>query len=268
MVNYVIIENEAFSLIRLKSQIEALRPQWNMAFSTETVEDSVEYFLSVDSKKIDLVFIDIELDDGNCFEIFRQLAKLGSHHFDIPVIFTTSYDQYVMQAFQLNSVDYLLKPVMDEDLKHAIEKWERISPAPPHLDIESLLGTLSSLTGKPVTKSPSRILITVGDRYRYEEINNIAYFLAEDKAVIACLKDGKQRLTDFASLNDVLPILSTDDFYQISRGVIANITAISQVSKFFKGRLAVILRAGNTEREVIVTAARKDEFLNWYGFRG
>ena len=268
MINYVIIENEEFSFIKLKSQIEALRPDWNLAFSAETVEDSVTYFAGVQASDIDLVFLDIELDDGNCFDIFRLLSNSGNRFFDTPVIFTTSYDQYAIKAFEMNSVDYLLKPVMDDDLQRAIEKWERTRPTHPQLDIDHLLDSLSSRMSQSPIKKVTRIPITIGEHYQYEDIDNVAYFLAEDKAVIVCLNDGRQRLTDFKSLNEVLPMLSTNDFFQVSRGIIANIQSISQVSKFFKGRLKVTLRSGSSEREVTVTAARKDEFLSWYGFGG
>lgn len=287
MTRYMIIENEELSRINLAAQIHQLRPDWELLATAETVEDSVAFLMDArNSSDIDILFLDIELDDGNCFDIFRELEKHDvrngcSSAFDIPVIFTTSYNQYAIQAFRLNSVDYLLKPVLEEDLLRAIQKWEHNNRrGTPHgIDTGELLRTLSSLmpqtefrdtpsprearrTGSPA----SRILIPSGDSYSYVATGGVAYFLAEDKAVYVVMSDsGRQRLTCFESLGDVMPHLDESDFFRLSRGVIANIHAVDKVSRYFKGRLQVTLKAGKSELKVTVAATRKAEFLAWYG---
>ena len=107
-MNYIIIENEAFALENLKHTVARLRPDYHLMFTAESIEDSVEYLLG--KPDIDLIFMDIELVDGNCFEIFRQVKV------ETPVIFTTAYDDFAIQAFQVDSIDYLLKPIAINEL--------------------------------------------------------------------------------------------------------------------------------------------------------
>lgn len=286
MINYAIIENEEISRLNLEYQIRRVRPDWKLRFTAETVEDTVAFFSESAAAGIDLLFLDIELDDGNCFDIFRELAEIGPQGKpvnDIPVIFTTSYNQYAIEAFRLNSVDYLLKPIQDEDLVRAVQKWERIRQEVPEApaDMEKLLKSFMLLMAQardrvgmssrfarqpPRTAGASRILIASGNSYYSVELSDVAYFKADDKVVYAVMKDtGRRRVTGFASLGEVTPLLPEEDFFQLSRGIIANISAVKRVSKYFKGRLLVTLGAGVTEEDVTVTAARKPEFLEWYG---
>lgn len=286
MINYAIIENEELSRLNLEYQIERLRPDWNLCFTAETVEDSVAFFKNAGTLKIDILFLDIELDDGNCFDIFRELAEnipQGQPIFDIPIIFTTSYDQYAIEAFRLNSVDYLLKPIQDEDLIRAIEKWERTRKDVAEIpyDLEKLVANFTSLMAQakqmsgcppfPAKESSGktgalRILITAGESYYSVELRDVAYFQADDKVVYAVMKDtGRRRVTGFASLGDLMPLLPEEDFFQLSRSIIANIASVKRVVKYFKARLLVTIAAGNVEEKVTVTAARKTKFLEWYG---
>lgn len=286
MINYAIIENEEFSRLNLAYQIGKLRPDWKLCFTAETVEDTVAFLMNTASSGVDLLFLDIELDDGICFDIFRELSEIKTQRRpinDIPVIFTTSYDQYALEAFRLNSVDYLLKPIQDEDLARAVQKWERTrrnsleTPADMEKLMLDLMTTMEQAKGKMdmtsrfIQKMPhqgvaSRILITTGNNYHSVELSDVAYFQADDKVVYAVMNGtGTRRVTGFASLGNVSPLLPDKDFFQLSRGIIANINAVKKVSKYFKGRLLVTLGAGATEEKVTVTAARKYEFLEWYG---
>lgn len=220
------------------------------------------------------------------FHIFRELAEKAEkrkHAFDIPVIFTTSYDQYAIEAFRLNSVDYLLKPIQDEDLSRAVRKWERtnhrdaeMSPSMGKLldGFEALaaqvkemaLQTPLSATAQFSKTTASRILITAGDSYYSVELQDVAYFQAGDKAVYIVMKDtGHRRVTDFSSLDEVMPLLPEEYFFRLSRSVIANIISVKKVSKYFKARLLVTLASGHEEENVTVTATRKAAFLEWFG---
>lgn len=290
MTRYAIIENEKLSRISLIDHINQLRPDWILSFTGETVEECVTFLSSDEAKNIDLVFLDIELDDGNCFDILRQLAYKsteGGTLFDVPVIFTTSYDKYALQAFQVNSVDYLLKPVLKEDLLRAIKKWERThekSIRQP-INTEQLLKTFTTWLSsgsdlntarhttprdnkKTTASEVTRILINSGNSYRYIETEEVAFFLAEDKGVYAVTKEnGRKFLTDLSNLGDLMPVLPENYFFQLSRSVIANIQSVAKVSKYFKGRLSVTLNAGEIEHTVTITAARKQDFLSWYGYR-
>lgn len=250
-MNYVIIENEEFARRNLRNIVEKVRQDAVCVFMAESVAEAVSYFGKEPS--VDLVFMDIELDDGNCFEIFRQCEL------KCPVIFTTAYDEYAIRAFKVNSIDYLLKPFGDEDVRKSIEKYERLTG--PHHDY-------STLDHEIKRSKASRILIGTGNTYTHVRIEDIAWVEASEKYISLMLEGGRSVLTDFASLGDVLEVLPTEDFYQISRSLIAYVGAIGKVSKYFKGRLMVHLKSGDEERGEVVSAARREAFLNWLGHSG
>ncbi len=251
-VNYIIIENEAFALENLKHTVARLRPDYHLMFTAESIEDSVEYLLG--KPDIDLIFMDIELVDGNCFEIFRQVKV------ETPVIFTTAYDDFAIQAFQVDSIDYLLKPIGDEALSAALDKLERLTSkqtAAP--DYTSLLRQML----QPANRQ--RILLSSGDNYSYAMIDDVAYFLSEDKYVYAYLRSGQRRMTEFRNLAEVEEILDSSHFFLVARNIIASIESIGKVSKYFNGRLKVEVQAGTDRQEAMVSAARRQPFLDWLG---
>lgn len=252
-MNYAILENEEFARRNLRNIIQNIRNDAVCVFMAESVAEAVSYFSK--DPELDLIFMDIELDDGNCFEIFKQCDLR------FPVIFTTAYDEYAVRAFKVNSIDYLLKPYGDDDVRAAIKKYEqRVMPVQP--DYPAVGHEISR------SRARSRILISSGDTYTYMRTEEIAWVEAGDKYISVILAGGRSVLTDFASLGDVLDVLDPEEFYQVSRSVIASIGSISKISKYFKGRLIVQLKAGQTERNETVSAARRDEFLAWLGHSG
>ncbi|MGM9815746.1 MAG: LytR/AlgR family response regulator transcription factor [Lepagella sp.] len=250
-MKYAIIENEEFALINLREVIKSVRPDYVCVFTAETVEDCVDYFRR--NPDVQLIFMDIELDDGNSFEIFRQV--------DIkkPIIFTTAYNEYAIQAFKVNSIDYLLKPVSEEDVERAIKKYETIHSASVLPDYQEIANRLAP---KPLRR---RILISDKNGYSFVTTDEIAWFEAEDKYVSIVLNTGKRLFTDFASLSDVIEVLDPDRFFHISRNVVASIDSIAKISKFFKGRLQVDIIASDETRTELVSAARRGDFLEWLG---
>lgn len=249
-MKYAIIENEEFASINLREVIKSVRPDYECVFMAETVEECVEYFsMDHDTR---LIFMDIELDDCNCFEIFRRTE------IKVPVIFTTAYDKYAIDAFKVNSIDYLLKPVSEEDVERALRKFESM-----HLSLPRNYKDVGDSITKARTRS--RILISYGAGYSFVSTDEIAWFEAEDKYISVILLDGRRMLTDFASLTDVMEVLDPDRFFQISRKVVASIESIGKISKYFKGRLQVGLVGSGESRTEIVSAARRTEFLGWLG---
>ena len=244
-MNYIIIENEAFALENLKHTVARLRPDYHLMFTAESIEDSVEYLLG--KPDIDLIFMDIELVDGNCFEIFRQVKV------ETPVIFTTAYDDFAIQAFQVDSIDYLLKPIGDEALGAALDKLERLT---------------SKQTAAPDYTSLLRQMLQPANRQRIllsSVIDDVAYFLSEDKYVYAYLRSGQRRMTEFRNLAEVEEILDSSHFFLVARNIIASIESIGKVSKYFNGRLKVEVQAGTDRQEAVVSAARRQPFLDWLG---
>lgn len=249
-MRYAIIENEEFALQHLKMMVSNLRPDYTLAFTAESVEECVEYFGLQPS--LDLIFMDIELTDANCFTIFEHV------NITVPIIFTTAYDEYAIRAFKVNSVDYLLKPICEEELLRAIEKFETHHQ-------NNITNYASLLPNHEVVRNRKRILITLGDRYYYINIADVAYFIREDKYVNAIMNDGKCHITDFQNLTEVIEQVSASDFFLLSRNIIVNIASIANVSKWFSGRLNVVIGSDAWQRSIIVSANRKKDFLKWMG---
>ena len=246
MVKYLVIENEYFASMKLIKLVAAVRSDYKPAFCVESVEDAVELLRT--GPDIDLIFMDVELVDGNCFDILKQVR------IDVPVIFTTAYSDFAIKAFQLNSVDYLLKPLTQEAVEKALEKFERFRS--PEAEI-------SAAAVRPGPKN--RILISEGDNYFYIPCRDIAMAQSEDRYVFIHAFSGKKHITEYANLNVLEESLSPDEFFRISRGTIVNIRSIVSVRKYFKGRLKVSVKVGEGTLDVVVSAARRDAFLNWMG---
>lgn len=249
-LNYAIIENEEFARINLRCIIESLRPGYKCVFTAETIEDSVE--LINRHSNVGLIFMDIELDDGNCFEIFRRTDVSA------PVVFTTAYDEYALKAFKVNSIDYLMKPISEADVEAALTKFES-GRGVSGIDHRGLADTIAP------KRSRSRMLINDGANYYFVRTDDIAWFEAEDKYVFIVLKTGKRLLTDYTSLSDVSTVLDTNEFFRISRSVVASISAICKVEKYFKGRLKVTLQTADVKCVETISAACRPEFLDWLG---
>lgn len=251
-MKYAIVENEYLSLQNLKDIVSQLRPNWTLCFTSESVEDTVEWLDC--NPDVDMVFMDIELVDGNCFDIFRQT------HTDIPVIFTTAYDEYAINAFKVNSVDYLLKPVSEEAVSGALDKFEKyLGHASAKVDYAVLEKVLS---GKSYRK---RILTSRGDSYGYLEISDVAYFLSEDKYIFAYTESGSGSMTGYANLNQVEKELDPNEWFHITRSMIVRIGNIVSVKRYFSGRLKVRIKVAGKTMDVVVSAPKRAKFLEWYG---
>lgn len=248
-MKFAVIENEILSRNHLVDIILQLRPQWQLVFTAETVEDSIAYFSG--TPDAELLFLDIELDDGNCFDMLKAV------HISIPVIFTTSYSEYALKAFTLCSIDYLLKPITLEAVNKAIVKLESLPKQLPR-DYQAVASTMKSM-------QRSRVLISSGDTYSFVNLDDIAYFVSEDKYVFVCLLNGRKRMTEFRNLGKVMEEMPRDRFFQVSRNFVVSINAIEKVSKFFTGRLSVKLKGSTGNNSIVVSAARRKEFLDWLG---
>lgn len=248
-MRYAIIEDNVFAAKHLEMAVSRLRPQYRKVFTGTSVESTVNYLRT--SEEPDLIFMDIELFDGKCFEIFDAVQTT------VPVIFTTAYDDFALKAIKVNCVDYLLKPVTPEALSHAIDKFEHLFAH--HND--SVAPTAS-----PVVAPATRILTVSGDKYNYINTDRIAYFVSEDDYVFAYLNDDdKRHLINITSLSDLELILSSSDFFRLSRNVIASIKSIKGVSKYLRGRLLVKVSSGAGISEFSVPASRREPFLLWLG---
>lgn len=244
----LIIEDETAAAINLKALLSQTFPDIEVVATIESVAESVEWFNS--GSKADLVFMDIHLADGDSFTIFEHTEV------DIPIVFTTAYDQYALDAFKVNSVDYLLKPVKATDLERAVAKLNRLSQS----DAKDYTDKVSEMATKQNNRSQA-LLIHVKDRIVPLRPEEIAYFYTTNEKVSVCTLDNRVYPFD-KSLDAVLPTLDNDTFFRANRQFIVSREAISDISVWFGSRLAINLTTPPPER-IVVSKARVPEFKRW-----
>lgn len=258
-MNYIIIENERIARENMVEMCRIIRPEWNLVATLEGIADTMN-FLTHNQDNVDLAIFDIELVDGNCFEIFRKID------IDFPVIFTTAYEDYLLKAFKVNSIDYILKPITLSSLKAAFDKYDKLYGTPKErIDSNIYKQLLASIQQHNNNTFCSRILTNGGDNYGYVNIDEVAFFVSEDKYVFVITFAGKKLFTTYLSLNEIEKDVDGKRFFRLSRSIVANIDAIESVSKYFGGRLAVIVKTQNNTERIIVSSARRKEFLQWLG---
>lgn len=241
----VIIEDELLAREELLRLIKNNFPNFEIMTCLDSVTDSVKWFKD---NNADLIFLDIHLADGISFDIFEQVQ------ITTPVIFTTAYDQYAIRAFQINGIGYLLKPIVEPDLIHAVEKLNLNKWS--DYNLKQLLESL-----KPVHSYKQRISTKSGDRYMSVDIENIAYFFSEDRVTFAVTKENRRHIVDY-TIEMLEPALNPLRFFRLTRNCIASIEAIKGVSKYFNSRLKITLKP-DFEGELLVSRIKVPAFLKW-----
>lgn len=207
-----------------------------------SVEESISWFRE---NSTDLIFMDIQLSDGISFDIFDHVE------IRTPIIFTTAYDQYAIQAFKVNGIGYLLKPIVENELAGAVEK---LNYQPDRL--KELLNMIT-----PPKSYKSRIAIKTGDQFSFLDIDDVAYFYAEERVTFVVPKQGRAKIIDY-TIDSLLPLLDPKRFFKLTRGCIASIDAIAGISKYFNSRLKIKLNP-EYDGELLVSRVRVGEFLKW-----
>ncbi len=249
MTRVLIIEDEKPAAEYLAYQLKQLDRDIEVLAMLTTVRESVEW-LSLN--KADLVFMDIHLADGNCFSIFGQVDV------KTPVIFTTAYDQYAIRAFKVNSIDYLLKPIMEDDLSASLEKFKQLRASGPG-DISMISEVIRSFTKKPDFQH--RFMVYSGEKIRSVKANEIAYFYITEKDVFLCTADGRNYGMDY-SLDKIESLVDPDLFFRINRKFIINIEAIESMFNLSGSRIKITLRPHSPD-EAIVSFHRISAFKKW-----
>lgn len=246
-MNYLIVEDERFAYMEINRMIAQLRPNYVLTGRTESVADTIHF---LQNNPVDMMLLDIRLADGNCFEIFEHIQV------SIPIIFTTAYDDYAIQAFKLNSIDYLLKPVEEEDLLSALKKLERQQMEKEIIfDYKKLEKILSGIHKK------NRFLVQIGDVYEHIDVNDIAFFYSEEKVVFLHTFSNRKCIIDY-TLTQIESQLDKRSFFRVSRNCVANITSIKKIVKYFNSRLKLQFQP-NCPQEVVVSRERVSDFLKW-----
>lgn len=254
MKRVVIIEDETIAAQRLSKMLSEENPDLQVVQVLQTVEDTVEWFQT--NPTPDLVFMDIHLADGLAFRIFDKIT------IDCPIIFTTAYDQYALQAFQVNSIDYLLKPINREDLQRALGKYVRIEGKSSAAAENSQLSALIEMFNQKSMQYPSYFLIPVKDKLVPLAIAEVACFYLEDKVSRAVTLDGKTVVVG-KPLDVIVEQLDPHLFFRANRQYVVAHKAIESISVWFGGKLNLSLSVKVPER-ILVSKARVPEFKEWY----
>jgi DNA-binding LytR/AlgR family response regulator len=222
----LIVENEKPAISGLSRLLKKIDPDINIAGITESVESTINWFQN--NSYPDLVFMDIQLDDGLCFELFESIIL------EIPVIFTTAYDEYMLSAFKVNSVDYLLKPIEESPLRDAIEKFKSI-----HYH-KSISNDLLTQLFKENPGYKTRFLIKVGEHYKSVQTSEISCFYILERATFMRTMSDKDYPVDF-SLDYLQKKIEPGKFFRINRNCIVNISAIRDILRYSSSRLKIKL---------------------------
>ena len=242
----LIVEDEPRAQRVLENLLRTLFPEMDIIGHTASVKETVGWLAD---HKPDVIFMDVELSDGTCFDIFAQTPVQAQ------VIMTTAYDSYAVKAFEVNSVDYLLKPVEEEDLRRAVGRIkERLAAGAPGIDFAKV-----SESFRPREK----FLIRLNDRIVPVSVRDIAYFYSEAKNSYIVTRDGKSYVMD-DSLDAIEAGLDPKAFFRISRGAIIAENVIDSASKLLGGRLRLSLVPGiPSATDLTVSRARAEAFLDW-----
>lgn len=248
----IIIEDEKPAARRLHRLLDELKLP--VATMLHSVKEAVEYLLNNDHP--DLIFLDIQLSDGLSFEIFDQVEVSSA------IIFTTAYDEYALQAFKLNSIDYLLKPIDEDELKIAVEKFESRFRESETTTTKIDFNDIAKMLQNPVDNTyKKRFTAKVGEHIKLFQTDEIQLFYSENKGTYINLENGRNYLID-GKLEAVVDELDPEQFYRISRQAIVNVNAIDDMVSYTNSRLKVKIDSFK-EFDLIVSRERVKEFKNW-----
>ncbi|HBL73740.1 MAG: DNA-binding response regulator [Bacteroidetes bacterium GWF2_42_66] len=243
----VIIEDETAAVRNLKAILADLAPEIKIVATLDSVKKSVAWFGNHPAP--DLIFMDIHLADGQSFLIFNQV------HVESPVIFTTAYDEYALEAFKVNSIDYLLKPINPENVSRALAKFQKLTQN----DKEDYSARIAKLIS---TRSYFRtFLIPVKDKLIPLPTGKISHFYSKNEKVVICTLEGHSYPYD-KTLDSLMDKLDPATFFRANRQYIIAHQAVKEVVVWFGSRLAVKLISETSER-IIISKARVSSFKKW-----
>ena len=245
----VIVEDEKLSAEHLALLLQRIDSNIEVVRYLDTVKGTVKAFR--EGLEADLLFVDIHLADGNSFEIFNQIQT------DTPIIFTTAYDQYAIQAFKQNSIDYLLKPIALKDLAFALEKYKKHQQTNQKQLIENMTTAYQQLN----KQYKSRFLVKKGQTIESILIADIHHFETEESISFLTTTKGNRYPIDY-TLDQLETILEPKDFFRINRKIILHIQSIEKVNTYFNSRLSIATKFLDGDARV-VSRDRVNDFKMW-----
>ncbi|MEJ0104186.1 MAG: LytTR family DNA-binding domain-containing protein [Bacteroidota bacterium] len=253
----LIVEDENLAIKRLQKLLSEIPEPIEVLSVTKSIAETVEWLNS--HAEPDIILLDIELADGQSFEIFNQVQVKSV------VIFTTSYNEYALKAFQLNSIDYLLKPIEKEDLERAIRKYKGLKeitqPGTGSLNVELLLKDLHErMSSKSYRK---RFLVKSGNRFISIDVNDIACFYVEGRLSFFKTFSGKKFIVDY-TMEELEEMLDPSDFFRINRACFIARRSVQQIEEHLGNRLYLHTQP-QIEKETIVSREKVNLFKEWMG---
>ena len=249
-MNVIIIEDEKPSARRLQRMLNAIQVEAKTLL--HSVEESITWFQNHEHP--DLIFLDIQLSDGLSFEIFEAIEIKSA------IIFTTAYDEYALQAFKLNSIDYLLKPIDEDELAKAVTKYKERLPEQKAVTLD--FNDIKKLLINPIDREyKKRFSVKVGQHLKLINIDDIECFYSENKGTYLYTNEGRNYLLD-TTLEHLENELEPQLFFRINRKFFVNINAIKDMVSYTNSRLQIKLKSYN-EHEVIVARERVKDFKMW-----
>lgn len=249
MKRVIIVEDETAAAVNLRSMLASIDSNVEVLAVLESVEEAVEFFSS--DVEADVVFMDIHLADGESFRIFQSVD------INIPIIFTTAYDEYALQAFKVNSIDYILKPYKEEDLRRALEKLERLTVGERITQKDSREKMVREVHGDNM----QTMLLRYKDKLIPVTADEVAFFYTSEERVTVTTLKGDCYPVD-KTLESLSQQLSPEKFFRANRQFIVSRRAVKDIAVWFGSRLALNLTIETPER-IIISKARVPEFKSW-----
>jgi DNA-binding LytR/AlgR family response regulator len=255
----LIVEDEDLAVKKLKKTLFTVDESATVVGEADSIRSTVAWLEN--NPAPDLILMDIELADGQSFEIFNHVQVKS------PVIFITSYDEYALKAFKVNSIDYLLKPVQKEDLQLALDKFRSIreiykpEPVASSISIDVLVKELQQkLQTKEYRK---RFLVKHGQKLVSVEVDDIAYFFSDGRLNFFKTFDNKKFVVDY-TMDELNEMLDPDKYFRISRSFFISVNSVAQIHDYFGNRLMLHLKP-ESEKEAIVSREKVTDFKTWLG---
>jgi DNA-binding LytR/AlgR family response regulator len=255
----LIVEDEELAVKKIRKTLAGVEPDAEVVAVTDSILSTVNWL--EENQAPDLILMDIELSDGQSFEIFNQTTIKS------PVIFTTSYDEYALKAFKVNSIDYLLKPIQKEDLEAALQKLKQMKELykqdDPKTDvtIDSLVKELQQkLQPKEFRK---RFLVKHAQKLVSIEVDEIAYFFSDGRLNFFKTYDNKKFVVDY-TMDELEDMLDPDKYFRISRSFYISVNSVDQIHDYFGNRLMLQLKPA-VDKESIVSREKVTDFKKWMG---
>lgn len=249
-MDIVIIEDEYLLAEELEEKILNIDSSINIVAKLDSVSQSIDW---LKNNTCDLIFLDVHLSDGISFSIFDSLEVY------IPIIFTTAYNQYSIKAFDLNSIAYLLKPVDEDKLRKSIDKFKNLR-GDYNNNLKDLIAYLNR-EEKPQANFKKRFMLSMGKVQKPVAIDDIAYFMADDKYLFAFTSAGEKFFCD-STLARLEMELNPEMFFRVNRKFFVSISSVNELIPYSKSRIKVKLLP-ETEEEVIISSAKAKEFKEW-----